>query len=645
MGVADLLSSQRIELNLPFRDKQAVLERLVELEGYGDAILDLEAFRRDMMAREAQGGTAVEAGVAVPHAKSGAVHYPSLAVVTLREGIDCGALDGIPSDVFFMIAVPADAELHMAVLARLTTLLLEPEFLEQLRQAVTPEEFLEIVDEFEQRLPQLDCRWQEAPTPKVLAVTACPTGIAHTYMAADALEQAGQRLGISVKVETQGAGGTKNKLTSQEIRQCTAVVIAAGREVDMSRFQGIKVLRVSVNEGIYRAEELIQRAASGDAPVYGGIDLPREVVRIERAGVRAYRQLMNGVSHMLPFVIGGGILIALAFLLDDLSLGYADFGSNTPVSAWLRALGQAALSFMLPILAGFTAVSIADRPGMMVGFVGGALAASGATFDALEGSGSPAGFIGAIIAGFAGGYLMVGLKKLLDRLPRAMEGIKTILLYPVAGLLMVGLFMCFINPFVGALNSTLYGTLQTLGPQSRVVLGALLAGMMAIDMGGPFNKAAYLFGTSTLAALATGQESDVMAAVMIGGMVPPLAIALATTFFKSRFTQEECKSGSVNYILGLCFITEGAVPFAAGDPLRVLPACIVGSAVSGGLSMLFGCALPAPHGGIFLCPVMINPGGYLVALAVGSLVGMVLLAVLKKKKDEPDAVAVSKSGQ
>lgn len=645
MGVADLLSPQRIELNLPFRDKQAVLERLVELEGYGDAILDLEAFRRDMMAREAQGGTAVEAGVAVPHAKSGAVRYPSLAVVTLREGVDCGALDGIPSDVFFMIAVPADAELHMAVLARLTTLLLEPEFLEQLRQAVTPEEFLEIVDEFEQRLPQLDCRWQEAPTPKVLAVTACPTGIAHTYMAADALERAGQRLGISVKVETQGAGGTKNKLTSQEIRQCTAVVIAAGREVDMSRFQGIKVLRVSVNEGIYRAEELIQQAASGDAPVYGGIDLPREVVRIERAGVRAYRQLMNGVSHMLPFVIGGGILIALAFLLDDLSLGYADFGSNTPVSAWLRALGQAALSFMLPILAGFTAVSIADRPGMMVGFVGGALAASGATFDALEGSGSPAGFIGAIIAGFAGGYLMVGLKKLLDRLPRAMEGIKTILLYPVAGLLMVGLFMCFINPFVGALNSTLYGTLQTLGPQSRVVLGALLAGMMAIDMGGPFNKAAYLFGTSTLAALATGQESDVMAAVMIGGMVPPLAIALATTFFKSRFTQEECKSGTVNYILGLCFITEGAVPFAAGDPLRVLPACIVGSAVSGGLSMLFGCALPAPHGGIFLCPVMINPGGYLVALAVGSLVGMVLLAVLKKKKDEPDAVAVSKSGQ
>ena len=645
MGVADLLSPQRIELNLPFRDKQAVLERLVELEGYGDAILDLEAFRRDMMAREAQGGTAVEAGVAVPHAKSGAVRYPSLAVVTLREGVDCGALDGIQSDVFFMIAVPADAELHMAVLARLTTLLLEPEFLEQLRQAVTPEEFLEIVDEFEQRLPQLDCRWQEAPTPKVLAVTACPTGIAHTYMAADALERVGQRLGISVKVETQGAGGTKNKLTSQEIRQCTAVVIAAGREVDMSRFQGIKVLRVSVNEGIYRAEELIQQAASGDAPVYGGIDLPREVVRIERAGVRAYRQLMNGVSHMLPFVIGGGILIALAFLLDDLSLGYADFGSNTPVSAWLRALGQAALSFMLPILAGFTAVSIADRPGMMVGFVGGALAASGATFDALEGSGSPAGFIGAIIAGFAGGYLMVGLKKLLDRLPRAMEGIKTILLYPVAGLLMVGLFMCFINPFVGALNSTLYGTLQTLGPQSRVVLGALLAGMMAIDMGGPFNKAAYLFGTSTLAALATGQESDVMAAVMIGGMVPPLAIALATTFFKSRFTQEECKSGTVNYILGLCFITEGAVPFAAGDPLRVLPACIVGSAVSGGLSMLFGCALPAPHGGIFLCPVMINPGGYLVALAVGSLVGMVLLAVLKKKKDEPDAVAVSKSGQ
>lgn len=633
MGVADLLSPQRIELNLPLRDKQAVLERLVELESRGDAIMDLEAFRRDMMAREAQGGTAVEAGIAVPHAKSSAVRYPSLAVVTLQEGIDCGALDEIPSDIFFMIAVPADAELHMAVLARLTTLLMEPEFLEQLRQAATPQEFLDLVNEFEQRLPQLNSKWQVAPTAKVLAVTACPTGIAHTYMAADALERAGQRLGISVKVETQGAGGTKNKLTSQEIRQCTAVIIAAGREVDMSRFQGIKVLRVSVNEGIYRAEELIQRAASGDAPVYGGTEQPREVERIERVGVRTYRQLMNGVSHMLPFVIGGGILVALAFLLDDLSLGYADFGSNTPVSAWLRAIGQAALGFMLPIFAGFTSVAIADRPGMMVGFVGGALAASGATLAAPEGSGVAAGFLGAIVAGFAGGYLMLGLKKLLDRLPGTMEGIKSILLYPVAGLLMVGLFMCLINPFVGALNNALYGTLQTLGPQSRVVLGALLAGMMAIDMGGPFNKAAYLFGTSTLASLAAGKESDVMAAVMIGGMVPPLAIALATTFFKSCFTQEERKSGAVNYILGLCFVTEGAVPFAASDPLRVLPACILGSAVAGGLSMLLGCAVPAPHGGIFLCPVMINPWGYLAALLAGSLVGMLLLAVLKKNRN------------
>lgn len=632
MGVADLLSPQRIELNLPLRDKQAVLERLVELEGRGDAIIDLEAFRQDMMAREAQGGTAVEAGIAVPHAKSSAVRYPSLAVVTLQEGIDCGALDGVPSDIFFMIAVPADAELHMAVLARLTTLLMEPEFLEQLRQAVTPEEFLNLVDEFEQRLPQLNSKWQVAPTAKVLAVTACPTGIAHTYMAADALERAGQRLGVSVKVETQGAGGTKNKLTPQEIRQCTAVIIAAGREVDMSRFQGIKVLRVSVNEGIYRAEELIQRAASGDAPVYGGVDLPKEVERIERIGVRSYRQLMNGVSHMLPFVIGGGILVALAFLLDDMSLGYAHFGSNTPVSAWLRAIGQAALGFMLPILAGFTSVAIADRPGMMVGFVGGALAASGATLAAPEGSGVAAGFLGAIIAGFAGGYLMVGLKKLLDRLPGTIEGIKSILLYPVAGLLMVGLFMCFINPFVGALNNALYGTLQTLGPESRVALGALLAGMMAIDMGGPFNKAAYLFGTSTLAALATGKESDVMAAVMIGGMVPPLVIALSTTFCKSCFTPEERKSGAVNYILGLCFVTEGAVPYAASDPLRVLPACILGSAVAGGLSMMFGCAVPAPHGGIFLCPVMINPGGYIAALAVGSLAGMSVLAVLKKNR-------------
>lgn len=634
MGVADLLSPQRIELNLSLRDKQAVLDHLVELQGQGDAIQDLELFRRDMMAREAQGGTAIEAGIAVPHARSEAVRYPSLAVVTLQEGIDCGALDGVPSDIFFMIAVPADAELHMAVLARLTSLLLEPEFLQRLRQSLTPQEFLGTVEEFEQRLPQLNSKWQVDPTPKVLAVTACPTGIAHTYMAADALERAGQQLGVAVKVETQGAGGTKNELTPQEIRQCTAVIIAAGREVDMSRFQEIKVLRVSVNEVIYRAQELIQRAMSGDVPVYKSVVLPREVERIEKIGVGAYRQLMNGVSHMLPFVIGGGILVALAFLLDDLSLGYAHFGSNTPVSAWLRAIGQAALSFMLPILAGFTAVSIADRPGLMVGIVGGALAASGATLTSPDGSGVAAGFLGAMIAGFAGGYFMVGLKNLLDRLPFSMERVKPILLYPVAGLLMVGLFMCLINPFVGALNSALYGTLQAMGTESKVALGALLAGMMAIDMGGPFNKAAYLFGTSTLAALADGQESDVMAAVMIGGMVPPLAVALATTFFKNCFTQEERKSGAVNYILGLCFVTEGAVPFAAGDPLRVLPSCIAGSAVAGGLSMLFGCALPAPHGGIFLCPVMVNPGGYLAALAIGSLVGMLLLAMLKNKRSK-----------
>ena len=401
----------------------------------------------------------------------------------------------------------------------------------------------------------------------------------------------------------------------------------------MSRFQGIKVLQVSVNEGIYRAEELIQRAAAGDAPVYGGIELPREV---ERIGVQTYRELMNGVSHMLPFVIAGGILVALAYLLDDLSLGYAEFGSNTPISAWLRAMGQIALSFMLPVLSGYTAVAIADRPGLMVGFVGGALAVSGATLAAPEGSGVTAGFLGAIIAGFASGYLMVGLKKLLEKQPGTMNGVKSMLIYPVVGLLMIGLFMCLINPFMSALNDMLYGSLQRLSPPSRVVLGALLAGMMAIDMGGPFNKAAYLFGTSTLASLATGSESDVMAAVMIGGMVPPLAIALATTVFPSCFTPAERKSGAVNYLLGLCFITEGAVPFAASDPLRVLPACILGSAVAGGLSMVFGCALPAPHGGIFLCPVMVHPGGYLAALGAGSLVGMLTLALLRRKRSRPE---------
>lgn len=634
MDIAGLLGRGRICLRAPFRQEQEVLECLVELACRGGGVRDQAALLEDVMARQTLGGTAIEAGVAVPHAKSSAVESPRLAVVTLEHGMDLGALDGKPSDLFFLIAAPEDEELHIEILAKLSSLLLHPEFLAQLRQAKTEDDFLDVVRRFEGDSEPESHR--EDRRPLVLAVTACPTGIAHTYLAARALELAGKQLGIAVKVETQGAGGTQNKLTREDIAGCAGVVVAADRDVDLSRFAGVPMVRVSASEGIHEAQELLRRAVGGQAPICNGEDVLPMHEGIEQAGRKVYRQLMNGVSHMLPFVIGGGILIALAFLLDDPTLGYTDFGSNTPVSAWLRTIGNAAFDFMLPIMAGFIAVAIADSPGLMVGFVGGALAASGASLTSPAGTEAPAGFLGAIVAGFAGGYLMLGLRKLLDRcIPKTLQGVKPILLYPVAGLLMVGLFMCLVNPVVAAVNTALYSSLRSLGAMSRVALGAMLAAMMAVDMGGPCNKAAYLFGTSTLAALTVGEESDVMAAVMVGGMVPPLAIALATTFFKNRFTDEECRAGGVNYILGLCFITEGAVPYAAGDPLRVLPACILGSAVAGGLSMWFGCALPAPHGGIFLFPVMRNPAWYALSLGAGSLVGMVLLALLKKQKKWP----------
>ena len=432
-------------------------------------------------------------------------------------------------------------------------------------------------------------------------------------------------------METQGSGDAMNILTRKEIDTCDGIIIAADKEVDLARFYGKPVLRVPVSDGIHKPEELIRQAP--DAPIYHHAGQVVQETSSESIGRKLYKQLMNGVSHMLPFVIGGGILIALAFLLDDASIDYANFGTNTPIAAWFKNIGNTAFNFMLPILAGYIAMSIADRPGLMVGFVGGALAVSGATFLSPSGTSVSAGFLGALIAGFAGGYLMLAMRKVCDKLPRALEGLKPILIYPVVGLLIIGLFMCLINPIVGAINTALYSGLEAMGEGSKIILGIVLAGMMAVDMGGPFNKAAYVFGTSTLAAMAAGQGSDIMAAVMIGGMVPPIAIALATTFFRNRFTEDERKSGVVNYIMGLCFITEGAIPFAASDPLRVLPACIVGSGVAGALSMAFGCALPAPHGGIFVFPVMTNILGYVIALVVGSLVGMILLGLLKKKKN------------
>ena len=637
MRIVDLLSTDKIALGASAADKDGAIDLLVDLQDKSGCLTDRKTYKEAILAREAQTSTAIEMGIAVPHAKSGCVTSPSLAACILKEGVDYGAMDGQPSDLFFMIAAPLDGDLHLEILSHLMVLLMDFNFVSELRAAPDVKTFMEVIDKYEAaKFPEEVSAEAPAPaenassSPRILAITACPTGIAHTYMAAEALEKMGKEIGIPVKVETQGSGGAKNILTQAEIDACDGIIIAADKEVDLARFDGKHVLRVPVSDGIHKPEELIRQAPS--APIYHHSGEVAHEVTNENIGRKLYKQLMNGVSHMLPFVIGGGILIALAFLLDDASIDYANFGTNTPIAAWFKNIGGVAFNFMLPILAGYIAMSIADRPGLMVGFVGGALAVSGATFASPSGTSVSAGFLGALIAGFAAGYLMLAMRKLCDKLPRALEGLKPILIYPVVGLLIIGLFMCLINPIVGAINTALYSGLEAMGEGSKIVLGIVLAGMMAVDMGGPFNKAAYVFGTSTLATMAAGQGSDIMAAVMIGGMVPPIAIALATTFFKNRFTEDERKSGVVNYIMGLCFITEGAIPFAASDPLHVLPSCIVGSAVAGALSMAFGCALPAPHGGIFVFPVMTNVLGYVIALAVGSLVGMVLLGVLKKKK-------------
>ncbi len=639
MRITDLLDASKIQLRTHAANKEEVIDLLVALQAKSGHLTDTSAYKQAILAREQQTSTAIEAGIAVPHAKSDCVTAPSLAACTLTKGVDYGAMDGQPSDLFFMIAAPMDGDLHLEILSHLMVLLMNPEFLSELRNAPDAQEFLSVIDRYETE--KFGVQEESAPavstsaaeinsSPRILAITACPTGIAHTYMAAEALEKKGSEIGIPIKVETQGSGGAKNILTAEEIADSDGIIIAADKEVDLSRFDGKPVLRVPVADGIHRPEELIRSAPN--APIYHHSGETSVSENHESFGRNLYKQLMNGVSHMLPFVIGGGILIALAFLLDDASIDYANFGTNTPVAAWFKAIGNSAFNFMLPVLAGFIAMAIADRPGLMVGFVGGALAVSGSTFASPAGGAVSAGFLGALIAGFAAGYLMLGMRKLCDHLPKVLEGLKPILIYPVVGLLIIGLFMCFINPFVGMLNNALYSGLEAMGAGSKILLGIVLAAMMAIDMGGPFNKAAYVFGTSTLATVAAGQGSDIMAAVMIGGMVPPLAIALATTFFKNRFTPEERKSGVVNYVMGLCFITEGAIPFAAADPLHVLPACIVGSGLAGALSMAFGCALPAPHGGIFVFPVMTNVIGYFIALAAGSLVGMLLLGILKKKQ-------------
>lgn len=634
MRIVDLLKADSILLNGSPKSKGEAINMLVDLQVKGGNIADREEYTKSILAREDKGSTAVGDGIAIPHAKSASVKAPSLAAMTVPSGVDYEALDDEPSNLLFMIAAPNDGDVHLEVLSRLMTILMDEDFRGKLLNAKDKDEFLKIIDDMErEKFPdEPEQKEKSKDGYRVLAVTACPTGIAHTYMAAEALEKAGRKLGISIKVETNGSGGAKNILTDEEIAKCDGIIVAADKTVEMARFDGKKVIRTKVSDGIKMPEELIKRIEDGNAAVYhheGGADSNRSVSEgDERFGRKMYKHLMNGVSNMLPFTVAGGIFIAIAFLID--SIGGApqdgDFGTHLAAAAWFKTIGGYAFSFMIPVLAGYIGKSIADRPGFLVGMAGGAMAVSGATFAA-PGGDVPSGFLGALLAGFIGGFLVLMLERACDKMPKALNGIKPVLIYPLAGLGIVALVMCAINPVMGLLNEGLANFLTNMGDASKILLGCILGAMMSIDMGGPFNKAAYVFGT---AAIASG-NFDIMASVMVGGMVPPIAIALATTFFKDRFTEEERKSGPVNYIMGLSFITEGAIPYAAADPARVIPACMIGAATAGGLSMAFNCTLRAPHGGIFVFPVVGNPVQYILALVIGSVVGMVLLALFKKK--------------
>ena len=637
MRIVDLLSKESIALNAAPKSKPEAIDLLIELQVKGGNIADKEAYKAGILAREEKGSTAVGEGIAIPHAKSEAVKAPSLAAMTVPEGVDYEALDDEPSNLLFMIAAPNDGDVHLEVLSRLMTILMDEDFREKLLNAKDKEEFLKIIDDMEkEKYPDEPAEQKaEAQGYRVLAVTACPTGIAHTYMAAEALEKAGKKLGISIKVETNGSGGAKNVLTQEDIDGCDGIIVAADKTVEMARFNGKKVLKTKVSDGIKIPEELINRIEAGDAPVYhheGGSDSSQASSGDgESFGRKLYKHLMNGVSNMLPFTVAGGIFIALAFLID--SIGGVpqdgDFGTHLAAAAWFKTIGNYAFQFMIPILAGYIGLSIADRPGLLVGMAGGAMAAAGATFAHPAGD-VPSGFLGALLAGFLGGFIMLGLEKACDKLPKSLNGIKPVLIYPLGGLAIVALMMCAVNPVMGLLNEGLAKFLTNMGSSSKVLLGCILGAMMSIDMGGPFNKAAYVFGTASIAS----GNFDIMAAVMVGGMVPPIAIALATTFFRNRFTADERKNGPVNYIMGLSFITEGAIPYAAADPARVIPSCMIGAATAGGLSMAFNCTLRAPHGGIFVFPVVGSPVKYVLALVIGSLVGMIMLALLKKKQPQ-----------
>ena len=624
MRITDLLKSASLALNTKPTSKTNAIEMLADLMDKSGNLSDKNQYLKDVMIREKEGTTGLGDGIATPHAKSIGVRAAGLAAMTVPGGLEFESLDGKPARLFFMIAAPASAnDTHLELLQQLSMMIMDPDFKEALIAAKTKEEFLKLIDEKENgtfvaanAAPAKEVDYSK----RILAVTACPTGIAHTFMAAESLERAAQKKGVWIKVETNGSGGAKNVLTKYEIEQASCIIIAADKNVEMGRFDGKHMIKTKVADGINKPDELITRALSGKAPIYhhtGGPVEGEDMGDDESAGRKIYKHLMNGVSHMLPFVIGGGILIALAFLFDTFDpANPGNFGSNTPLAKFFKDVGGASFGFMLPVLAGFIAMSIADRPGLAVGFVGGAMAASGGS-----------GFLGALLAGFAGGYIVIGLKKILSGLPASLEGVKPVLLYPVLGIFLMGALMQFIiTPPVASINEWLLATLSGMDTSSRVMIGLIMGGMMAIDMGGPINKAAYVTGTGLLA----GGEYGVMAAVMAGGMVPPIAIALCTTFFHNRFTENETKTSITNFIMGMSFITEGAIPFAAADPIRVIPGLACGAATAGALSMAFECTLRAPHGGIFVVPTIGNPVMYLVAIAIGAVVGCLIMSVLKK---------------
>ena len=642
MTIRDLLAAESINLNGTPAGKTEALNQCIDLMAKSGKIADVEKYRKGVFAREEEGTTGIGMGIAIPHCKSDAVTKAGLAAMVVKDGVDFESLDGTPAKIIFLIAAPnTEDNVHLQVLSKLSVMLMDEQFTNSLINAGSVDEFLNIIDSAEKAKDEKEAAKEaKAKEPVevkkddvfIVAVTACPTGIAHTYMAAEAIEKKAKELGYQVKVETRGSGGAKNVLTDDEIAKAAGVIVACDTNVPTDRFDGKKVIECQVSDGINKAEELIKRIASGDAPLFKASGKKEashsSVGGKESVGHQIYKHLMNGVSHMLPFVVGGGILIAIAFLIDGFSVDLnslpadqrANFGTITQAAAMFKGIGGTAFGFMLPILAGFIAMSIADRPGLAVGFVGGSIAANGTS-----------GFLGALVAGFVAGYIVLLLKKVFSNLPESLDGMKPVLLYPLLGIFLVGVIMQFVvEPPIGALNTAINNGLNGLNGASAVVLGVLLGGMMSVDMGGPVNKAAYVFGTASIAA----GNYNIMAAVMIGGMVPPIAIALATIFFKNKFTAEERKAGPTNFIMGLSFITEGAIPFAASDPLHVLPACVVGSAVAGGLSMAFGCTLMAPHGGIFVVPTIGNPLMYLVALVIGSFIACGLLGLLKKKVSE-----------